>query len=1223
MSQIKTFDLLNSPLEGTNLIEAGAGTGKTYVVTGLFLRLVVEGGIPVDRILVVTFTEAATEELKQRIRDRLRDAFEALLAGGSGDPFLNGMVQKERRPDRALRRLKEALRAFDQAAIATIHGFCRRILMENAFESGGLFDTELIPFQDELYRGIAEDFWRLHLYTASPLFAGYCLDRGLSPETLVGRLPNRIAMPDLKVIPRPDAPDTGPLEAEFQSSFEEMATIWPAAWGEVREILLSDKSLNRTRYPAKSVPAWLRRMEAYAASPGPHISLFKGFEAFTAGQLGRSVKKGQAAPAHPYFECCERHGRARDRLLEAFRAVHIRMISDFIPYAESELQRRGLRRNVQTFDDLLLSLHRALRDQRGPALAEAVAARFKAALIDEFQDTDPVQYDIFKRVFNERGTPLFFVGDPKQAIYSFRGADIFAYMRAASEVSVRYTLTENWRSNPDYLSAVNALFARRRDPFVYRDIVYHPARPARGKAPLGLKLGADAARPLEVWLVNAERLTGSASAIGGERATEIISRAVAGEVARLLRMGQEGRAVVGGRALKAEDIAVLVRSNREARLIRDALSALRVSAVLYGSGDLFDTREAMETERLLSAVARPEDDRLLAAALATDILGVAGEALGSLLEDPEAWEEWTGRFAGYREGWERGGFILMFRELLSREQVLPRLMAFPDGERRCTNLLHLSEVLQRTEAEKGLGTAALLKWLSGRRRPSAKRTEEHLLRLESDERAVRVITIHKSKGLEYPVVFCPFAWHGSRIKPGQDPFVLFHDEADCLRLTLDMGSDQVEEHLKNAEKEVLAENLRLLYVALTRAQCMCYLVWGRMKGAETSAPAYLLHGPGTAEGPAPVDETAARFKALLDEDLAREVREAAAGARHAVRVREIPLEDGQEALSPSRGQVVLSCRRFTGEIRRDWTISSFSSLVSGLRGDGELPDHDVPVHREAPGEEEAIPAEETRPLGIFDFPKGARAGIFMHDLMEHLEFTVPAMGAIRPLVVEKLAEYGYDAAWLGPVGAMARNVLDAPLDDGRGPLRLSRIPREDRLAELEFYFPLRRLTTERLRKVLETAAGIEFPQGLQGTLERLDFAPAEGYMKGFMDLVFRREDRFYLVDWKSNHLGDAPDDYAPPALAAAMEAHGYILQYTLYTLALDRYLKNRLPGYSYEKNFGGVFYIFMRGVDAESGLGYGIYRDRPSVGLVELLGREMMKPAGSPASPAAAGRAEP
>ncbi|NVM27028.1 MAG: UvrD-helicase domain-containing protein, partial [Desulfobacterales bacterium] len=594
--------------------------------------------------------------------------------------------------------------------------------------------------------------------------------------------------------------------------------------------------------------------------------LFQGFEKFTSGELEESVKKNHAPPGHPFFDLCQTLREKQRELERVFDQRLLGLKVELFHYVHDELVRRKGQKNIQFFDDLLLRLHRSLEEKSGEALAGAMRMKFRAALIDEFQDTDPIQYAIFKRVFGTGKGILFLIGDPKQAIYGFRGADVFAYMDAARDVESRYTLGENWRSEPDLIAAINAIFARADRPFVYDEIPFQPAAPATNKDPDFLRMDGQREPPLELWFVDASKVGEPGKTITKTRARELIPRAVADEISRLISLGRDSRTLIGKTPLSEGDIAVLVRTNSEARLMQETLSSLGIPSVLYTTESLFDSHEALEMDRVLAGISEPNNERLLKAAMATDMMGTRGEELDGLTEDETGWEKWLLNLKRYHDLWEEHGFIRMFRYLLFEQKVLTRLMSFPDGQRRTTNVLHLSEVLHVASTERRLCMAGLLKWLSEQRDSTAPRLEEHQLRLESDENAVKLVTIHKSKGLEYPVVFCPFAWGGSRIERKKDPFT-FHDELDNMRLTLDLGSEGMDENRVFAEKEQLAENLRLLYVALTRARSRCYLVWGRFKDAETSAPAYLFHQQGLREGGNVVDTTEERFMGLRDEDL--------------------------------------------------------------------------------------------------------------------------------------------------------------------------------------------------------------------------------------------------------------------------------------------------------------------------------------------------------------------
>ncbi|MFP3869616.1 MAG: exodeoxyribonuclease V subunit beta [Syntrophobacteria bacterium] len=1205
METAEHFDLLKSPLEGTNLIEASAGTGKTYTITGLFLRLLLEKDLAVEQILVVTFTEAATGELQARIRGRLRDAIEALSRGGSEDEFLDELVRRQTDRANALRRLREALQAFDLAAVFTIHGFCRRMLYEKAFESSSLFDTELVTDQEHLKREIVEDFWRRSLYKASPLFVSYAVSEKFSPADLLSLLGTKFTQPHVHVIPQLDRPDSSSEEKYYEACFNEVRKCWQQARAEVKDILINHQGLNRNTYRKGDVPLWIHSMDEFLASGGNSPTFFKGFDKFTSSAIQRATKKDCAPPAHPFFECCEDLQKAQEELVRVFEQRLLGLKAELFDYVRNELARRKKERNLQSFDDLLTNLQSALEAEGGDELARAVRSKFRAALIDEFQDTDPVQYAIFRKIFTGEEAILFLIGDPKQAIYGFRGADVFTYMEAARQVERRYTLGENWRSQSDLTRAINTIFAGGDHTFIYDDIPFQRAEPANRQDLETLHINRKPQQPLQLWFLDANK--GSpGKATTKQQARELIPGAVAAEISRLLSPGS--KTFLGKRPLRASDIAVLVRRNAEARLMQQALSCLNIPSVLYSAGNLFDSHEAREMERVLAGIAEAHNERLVKAALATDMMGIKGEELDRFLADEAGWEEWLVRFREYHELWNERGFIVMFRRVLSGSMILPRLMVFPDGERRTTNLLHLAEVLHQAEVERRLGPPGLVKWLAEQRDSSTARLEEHQLRLESDEKAVKLVTVHKSKGLEYPVVFCPFTWDGSRLRSAKEPFI-FHDEEKDMRLTLDLGSPEMDRNRVFAEKELLAENLRLLYVALTRAKNRCYLVWGKFNEGETSAPAYLFHRPLSEKQQSPVDGIAKRFTALGDEDVFRELAGVQERAKGTIGLCRMPTEAGYE-YSPSPGEMVrLVPRKFSGKIDRQWRISSFSALVSGKPHMAEESDRDeviLPDSFEAV--EEATAGEE--PSGIFSFPRGRKAGTFLHAVLENLDFSQKNTVSTRKLVSDKLREYGLELAWRETVCDTIDKVLSTPLEPGRSGFTLSRVENRCRLNELEFYFPLKPITPKRLKSIFAQGTAGGFREDFPEHIERLDFSPVQGFMKGFIDCVFEFEGRFHLVDWKSNFLGCRVDDYGQDELAAVMEKEFYVLQYHIYTVALDQYLRARLPGYDYGSHFGGVYYIFLRGVDPARGPDYGIYRDRPPEDLIQALCANLLDQSG-------------
>jgi exodeoxyribonuclease V beta subunit len=1197
--EVKELDLLKTPLEGTNLIEASAGTGKTYAITGLVLRLILESGVPIQQILVVTFTEAATSELKDRIRKRLREAADAFSENRTADPFLQGLLARhldEASRESALRRLNCALGDFDQAAIFTIHGFCLRTLQDHAFASGMLFDAELVSDQESLVREIVQDFWRAHFYAASPLFYAYARASGMSPGKLRDLVGKNLFNPHLKVIPERAAACSEALEKRFIEKFEMVSRSWTSSRDAVEAILMGSPALNRSRYRIAGIPSWLREMDLQFQGECLSCSLCMSFVKFTRSSIEQSVKKNQEPPYHGFFDQAEELQEAAQELQAAYDGRIVGLQVAFIDHLRTRLEARKASKNILFFDDLLVKLERALAEPGGGHLAEIARERFKAALIDEFQDTDSIQYSIFRHIFGDGSSPLFLIGDPKQAIYGFRGADVFSYMDAARQTSRRYTLSENWRSEPSLISGVNAVFDQDHPAFVYEEIAFHPAHAAKAKQHDLLQVDGRSPSPLQVWLLESTHFS-DGKPIPKGKAQPLILDAAAAEISRLVGLGRGQRALIGARPVREGDIAVLVRTNREASEVRKSLAILNIHSVLYSTENLFDTHEAMEMERLLTAIANPGREGLIRAALATDLLGVSGEEIGRLMEDEVGWERRLLTFTEYHEAWSRFGFFRMFRQLLSEEEILPRLMMFENGERRCTNVLHLSEVLHQVATENGFNMSALLKWFSSRKDKGTPRLEEHQLRLESDENAVRIVTIHKSKGLEYPVVICPFLWQDSR--PGKGPFV-FHDERHGMRLTLDLGSPDEAEHRVLAGKEALAENLRLLYVAMTRAMNRCTIVWGPFNGAGTSAPAYLLHPSVGREWDGDLDSLDKRFKGLDDAAVRADLETLRERAGQAVEIREMPLEKGRVQPPAACQTLELSSRPFTAGIDRVWGISSFSSLISKQPHRAELADRDEWAPEALSAQD--VPAqdwEQKQHSDIFAFPKGTASGILLHKIFEELDFTHADPEIVRDLVLKGLGTQGLDPAWTDVLCRMIGNVLGIGLPSEFGTFRLSQIPAARRLTELEFTFPLRRLRGSELAELFSRHVGDG--SWACGHRDRFRFDTVEGFMKGFIDLVFEANGRFYILDWKSNFLGARIEDYEQEALRKAVRESLYDLQYTLYTAALHQYLKTRLPGYRYESHFGEVFYLFLRGIDPAYGPKYGVYRDRPSGESIETL----------------------
>jgi len=1193
------FDLIHTPLKGISLIEAAAGTGKTYTIEGLYIRLVLEKQLPVEQILVVTFTRAATAELRDRIYRRLAKARDAFAGASIEDDELLRQVTTDH-PDfvQAGRLLRRALMDFDRAAIFTIHGFCQRVLYENAFETGSAFNAELLQDQTPILVEVVEDFWRQWVCDQAPEFLQFARGTLGDPGRLL-ELARKSTTADFAVTPRRETPC---LQAEtlaaFRQRLEQLENCWRAGRDDVGRILLA-APLNGKSYgtlppgenggPSKrerTVQSLIEALDAYFAHGAPNYPPVAAVAKLAASSLVSATLSRRQTPTHPVFDACEAVRQAAQPLLLEMTGHLQHLKWRLLCGVQAELERRKIEKGLVSFDDLLRRVARALAAGRGEALAGTVRQRYQAALVDEFQDTDDLQYAVFARLFSSPQHLLLMIGDPKQAIYGFRGADIFSYLRAAQGAESRYTLIRNWRSSPGLVQAVNTLFSQSAAPFLFPGIEFTPGTAAREE-------GAATDPPMVIWHLDSRRHRDDGKVMTKPEAQALIARAVTTEIQRLTSTGPA--------AVPTGDIAVLVRTNSQAALMKDHLSEAGVPSVVYSTANVFDSTEAYELLAVLSSIAEPQSSSKLKSALATHLLGVSAGDIASEDRSGDAWEQRIRRHWEYFRLWSERGFTFMFRQFLAGEAVKQRLLSLPDGERRLTNLLHLAELVHRAAGDENLGVAGLVTWLGRNVDPDAQRTEETQLRLESDELAVKIVTVHRSKGLEYPVVFCPFAWSGSSLRAGD---VFFHDPANDDRLTADLSGDKDSPNRIRAQNEMLAENLRMLYVAVTRAKKRCYLAWGRISTAETSAPAYLLRsGPEDENDDSDwASRLRAEFKALGDDEVRSRLDGLAAASDGTIVIRPLPEQPATRVANAGRPSRQFTCREFRGSIDSTWSLTSYSALASAAGVD--TPDHDAGLWM--PGGEP--PPEDPRPAaaaGIVGFPPGARAGTFFHSIFETLDFASPEP---RSLVDAKIKEFGFDPSWVDPVCSMIAGVLAVPVFDGASPVRLAEVSRDRRITEMEFYFPLNRVTPAVLEAVFarhRTPPVVAGPPAAAG-IQRLHFAPTRGFMKGFIDLVFTHGGRYYLIDWKSNRLGAKLEDYHCNRLHGVMREHFYDLQYHIYTLALHQYLRLRVPGYDYARDFGGVCYVFLRGVDCGRGPEYGLFRDRPEPRLVHALGEALI-----------------
>jgi exodeoxyribonuclease V beta subunit len=1227
MTAPNLLDPLSLPLHGSRLIEASAGTGKTFTIAALYLRLVLKHGgenafgqelLPPD-ILVVTFTDAATKELRDRIRQRLTEAaqhFRGTLP--RPDAYLRRLRDDHAEADwpRCARRLEIAAEWMDEAAISTIHAWCNRMLREHAFDSGSLFAQTLEADHSELLLESVRDYWRIHCYPLAGEGLEWVLEQWQEPRSLVRKLVLDPGQSDPATAQPPLGEVFEGIHRRRLEILTELKGPW-AAWADELQALLDKgaamKLLDGRKLRSDRYSSWLETIRNWANTP-EQASLDltdAAWARFTAEGIAEAWKDG-APPVHPAFEAIPRLQQA----LAALPRPDRDMLRHASAWVQIRFEQEKARRAELGFDDLLIRLHQALDGKKGPQLAECIRRQFPVAMIDEFQDTDPVQYAIFSRVYrlsdNSPETGLFMIGDPKQAIYAFRNADIYTYLEARRATEGRhYTLGTNFRSTGGMVEAVNRFFAQAEErdggkgAFLFRSAAANPvpflAVSAQGRKDRFVVEGEDGPS-LTLW--HPEDQTGPFSK---EQYRERMAASCAGEIARLLNLGQSGQAGFredgkSFRPLRPGDLAVLVRSYAQAKAVREELARLEVRTVYLSDKDsVLKTAEAHDLRMWLRAAAEPDDDRLLRAALGTRTLDLPLESLERLNQDEFAWEARVLQFRTYRLLWRQQGVLPMLRRLIHDFDLPRRLAQTTAGERVLTNLLHLSELLQQGAGELD-GEQALIRFLAEQISEESA-AEERILRLESDENLVKVVTIHKSKGLEYPLVFIPFACHYRPITT-KDTAVKYHGpEGDCIRVLA-----PEEDHAQRADFERLAEDLRLLYVALTRARHACWVGVADVKSGRSNASdlhrtafGYLLAG----------GEPMAASTALED-GLA-----ALRGDCPHIAVAPLPPADEIPFRAQAADAPALSARTVVRRAANDpWWIASYSALKVGgemteaiqapaeeevftaVQYELELLAPETPLAQKL-AEAEALDHEDLQPTDrtaaqIHRFPKGAGPGTFLHGLLEWVAREGFAAVAANPARLEDAIARRCNRrnweAWIAPLDAWLGHLLDTPLPLGEERVSLGQL--ETYQPEMEFWFETCAVDTRELDALVcaHTLSGAPRP--------RLEKITLQGMLKGYIDLVFEHGGRYYVADYKSNWLGSGDGDYTREAMAASILEKRYDLQYALYLLALHRQLQARLPDYDYDRHVGGAAYMFLRGSRAPT---RGIHFERPPRALIEAM----------------------
>jgi exodeoxyribonuclease V beta subunit len=1242
---VKQFDPLAMPLAGVHSIAASAGTGKTYSIATLYLRYLLETDCTIDEVLVTTYTEAATAELKDRLRARLQegdrilrrcddpDAAQVLINQKQADATVVDVLDQAgawdaQRRQQVKRRLETAILDFDRAPISTIHGFCNRVLQELVFETGSSFDIELVTSQSALIDEAVGDFVARHWAGEDMAMARWLtLD-----ESMWGQMRQAASMasdnPACAVVPGHEDLETllkSHLLDAYDASIKVLADLWAASGQEACALVITARDngwLNGNKYGrAGQVDDAIAFIEELIASRSP--TLFS----FDASGKAKSVERRLAqneliagtkndhqadAPRHAIFEQIESVIDAAYTLRQHQEQIRVRMLARLAMDTREHLRKRKDEAGILGFNDLLNGVDAALSGPRRQLLLDALHGTYRVAMVDEFQDTDPVQYRIFQQIFqesalanqDERIRAFVMIGDPKQSIYRFRGADIHSYLLAeeGTPADNRYSMGTNWRSDGSLVRGVQAVFASKDDPFLNEAIPLPEVEAKHGDRM------QDGGAAFEVRLIPRSGLLPQDKTATADDAMNRLMRQAAIDIVQQLQSPPTLEDEDGGnRPTTPGDLAVLCRTSRQLRQIQSELAQRGVPAVLQTDESIFDSAEAEHVTLVLRALVEPARRTHTINALLTPIFGRSAEELASYQDGDEKLADWVRDIHTWHEVWQDRGFMVAWRRMLEAVKMTPRLAGQIMGERRITNYLHLGELLHREAVRSHAGPGQLLRWLEQSITDPAQRSDDETqLRLETDAAAVQLCTIHKSKGLEYPIVYCPALWH---VYGGQaDPFVLARLGADGKPLAipeLDLGSDASPTRLAWNATELEAEDRRLLYVALTRARHQCRVYWTAVKNAASSALGQIMIG----------DLKEKASDAELETRL-HEWRDALPGEEVAI----VTMTDASDPglYQPTEADYgALQAKEIKQTPIKRYVQTSFTKLSGRIDPQAMTEAKDLD-DAEASGTANPVSSDTGKAVPLAKMRGGRQLGDMVHKVFEDVLADGSVFGesedAIRQKVSDRLdvhrTRVQMEDKWQAPLCDTLTQCITQKMSLDGAACAMSDFTANQLVCELHFVLRAGKAKSPMSPRHIADALSLSSRESVQSYAKRLATLPdhsMEGFIEGYIDLVFVHEGKWYLLDYKTNQLGPTWNDYGPLPIEHKMASADYILQYHLYCLALDRFLRQRIAGYAYETHFGGAVYQFVRGFDPASHPDCGLYFDRPDKAVIDALADVIQK----------------
>ncbi len=1157
----KKLNIFKVSLNGINLIEASAGTGKTFTIVLLYLRLLLGIGkkntrikkLLVHEILVVTFTNAAKEELYIRIKNGIENLCLTCINKVSKYPIFNLFLNEIHDINEAIFILKKAQNDLNNIAVYTIHGFCQKILTCYTFHLNSIFKDRIITNEDNLYLQATQDFWRRYFYDLPENIINIIYQDYNSPEYLLKTIKPLLHIPLLNLKKESFKNET--LIVRHKKNIQEIndfKKIW-LIYSSAISKTINNLKINKRIYNKFNISRWIDKITTWAKSNTQDYTIPESLKYFSKKKIEESIINNIFLP-HILFIETEKILKKNFSLKDIVIFYAIKNIPKF-------LKKEKTKQSLLGFNDLLNIVLKTIKKEK--FLKNLINKKYPAAFIDEFQDTDMQQYEIFNIIYQKnKKTVLFFIGDPKQAIYSFRGADIFSYLYAKSKIKKQYYLNTNWRSSKNMCQSINLLFSQHNNPFLFKNISFTPVISSCKNIKMDFKIKEVSQAPLRFFLQEKKIVS-----IDDYRIW--ISKQCSNEISYWLNHAKIGKAKIftknGERILQNNDIAILVRNQKEASLIQNELQKKNIAST-YSSykNSVFHTFDAQELLWILESILEPTNKQLLQQSLSTCILKKISSKIQKQSRNENLYYI-IEKLYEYHSIWNKIGIFNMIKNIILEYQKNLNSTEIKKEYQKNLNFLHLAELLEE-EFQYFYKKESLVYWLKKRITEKKETLYNEHVRHFNESESVQIITIHKSKGLEYPIVWIPFS-----IDFNQSKLSIYHNKKSFKTF---FDTTQSNQSFKKANEERLAEDLRFLYVALTRSILHCSigiacLIKKKIKNnihshVHQSSLEYIIQPE----------------KSMNYENLHHSLNKLSINNFIEVKNQTdnfiLPIQKKTIYLIPE------PCF-LKKNIKNIWNLTSFTKLNQ---------EHKFLIHNKNKTilEYSSTKTKKRKNFTTYNFPTGQKTGLLMHDILKNLHFLNKKNDQWFCDILEK---YEIPLKWSSTLISWVENIINTPLNPQN--ITLSKLQKQLCIKELEFFLPIKKiLYSTKLNHIMQSLDSIS-------TLSpELFFNPVKGILKGFIDLIFFWNNKYYIVDYKSNWLGKNNNFYSEKYIKQEMIKHRYDFQYQIYTVALHKYLQKKIKNYNYNNDFGGVFYIFLRAIGKKI-KNNGIFYTLPNYSLIEKM----------------------